>query len=341
MLKISNSELRKFKRCRRSWWLTYYRRLTPIYDGVGPLSIGNMLHHTLEGYYATTNRDPETYDWGSRLDEYAQVRLDDERLPEHLHPQMQTDLELCRIMLSGYFVWLQDDGADSDVDVLSAEQEVETFLGEILGEDVSLIGKLDIRARLKSTGQRVMIDHKSVQNLADLPKTGELDEQLRTYGLLERMAAVAAVGEVCGLDVGWNNTACGLTKGHKGHHKEAQRLLTNGGVWNMLRKVKRTAAAKPPFYGRAGVQHNDEVYRNMFARIWGEVTDIMRVRAELDNGGNHQAIVYPNPTRDCSWDCNFFTLCARFDDNSDVENVLSQEFEVNDPYERYVEIEKG
>lgn len=317
IFKISNSELRKFKRCRRSWWLSYYRCLTPVRDGIGPFSIGNMLHHTLEGYYAEPDRNPETYDWQTRLDEYAQERLADERLPEHLHPGMQGDLELCRIMLSGYFEWLQEDGADSEIEILSAEQEVETYLGEILGHDVSLIGKLDVRAVIKSTGQRVMIDHKSVQNLTDLPKTGELDEQLRTYGLLERLAVQAEGGDV------------------------TRRMLTNGGVWNMLRKVKRSAAAKPPFYGRAGVTHNDEVYRNMHLRIWGEVHDIMRVRAELDSGSNHQLVVYPNPTRDCSWDCYFFTICARFDDNSDVDDVLSTEFVVHDPYERYTEIEKG
>jgi hypothetical protein len=313
--KISNSELRRFKQCRRSWWLTYYRKLTPIHDGVGPLSIGNMVHHTLEGYYATNDRDPESYDWGTRLDAYAQQRLDDERLPIHLHPQMQADLELCRIMLRGYFQWLQDDGADSDLEILSAEQEVEVYLGDILGHQISLIGKLDIRARIRSTGRLAMIDTKTVQNVTDLPKIGELDEQLRTYGLLERMAQEA--GQI------------------------DPAIRTNGGVWNMLRKVKRTATAKPPFYLRAGVLHNDAVYRNLHARIWGEVSDIMRVRAELDAGGNHQSIVYPNPTRDCTWSCNFFTVCARFDDGSDVDDVLSTEFEVHDPYARYLEIEKS
>lgn len=319
-VKVSNSELRKFKRCRRSWYLTYYRRLHQIHDGIGPLSIGNMLHHTLEGYYELESRDPETFDWATRLDAYAQERLADERLPENLHPGMQADLELCRIMLTGYFEWLQDEGADSDLEILSAEEEIEAYLGAIQGHDVWLIGKLDVQAKLKSTGQRVFVDHKSVQNLTDLPKIGELDEQLRTYGLLQRMQ--------------WQQHA---VEGDR----LANREFASGGIWNMLRKVKRTRSATPPFYGRSGVKHNDEVYRQMYQRIWGEVTDIMQVRNDLDAGASHQVVAYPNPTRDCTWDCPFFLVCARFDDGSDVDDVLSTEFEVHDPYARYTELEKS
>lgn len=337
--KISNSELRKFKRCRRSWWLTYYRGLRQVRDGIGPFSLGNMLHHVLEGYYAEPDRDPETYDWRTRLDAYAQGRLEDPRLPEHLHGGMQADLELCRIMLVGYFEWLQDDGADSELRILSAEEEVEAYLGQFDGHDVSLIGKLDVQAELVSTGDRVFVDHKSVQNLTDLPKVGELDEQQRMYGLLQRMVQAALRGETCAAATAAG--PCTYRPGHDGICAHHPLPVASGGIWNMVRKVKRTATAKPPFYGRAGVKHNGEVYRNFHLRVWGEVTDLIRLRAALDAGADHQVVAYPNPTRDCSWDCPFFLYCPRFDDGSDVEGVLATEFEVHDPYERYTEVEKG
>jgi hypothetical protein len=277
-------------------------------EGVGPLSIGNLLHSVLEDYYTTENRDPATFDFETPLAALTEARLADERLPEHAHPAQIEQAELAKIMLRGYFEWLQDDGADSDLEILSAEEEIEAYLGEIQGVDVWLMGKLDVRARFRSTGETVFVDHKSVQTLLDIPKTGLIDEQLKMYGLLERMVSDTRTG---------------------------------GGLWNMLRKVKRTASAKPPFYGRAGVRHNDEVYRTFYARIWGEVSDIVRTTALLDAGGDHHVVAYPNPTRDCSWDCPFFDICPQFDDGSDVEGVIEAEYEVHDPYARYLELEKS
>lgn len=315
--KVSNSELRTFKRCRRKWWLSYPRALRLKREGVGPLSIGNMIHIPLEMYYALPQdmRDPAGFSWEAVLMNHVRKRLEDPRLPEGLHPQMLEDAELAKIMLRGYFEWLQEDGADSELEILGAEQEVEAYLGEILGTQVYLIGKLDVLARLRSTGRRVFIDHKSVANMTDLPKIGELDEQQRMYGLLQRMKAIADGGSV---------DEC-----------------ASGGVWNMLRKVKRTARANPPFYARAGVQHNEEVFRTFHHRVWGEVSDLLAVKARLDAGESHHTAAYPNPTRDCSWDCPFFLVCARFDDGSPVEDLLEDEYEVHDPYERYTEVEKG
>lgn len=314
-MKFSNTELRTYKRCKRKWWLAFYHQLRPVYEGIGPLSLGLMIHHPLEVYYGQPVRDPETFDWKSVMSAYYQERLDDPRLPAHLHPKMQEDFELAKIMVSGYFEYLRDEGADSDIQVISAEREVEAYLGEILGEQVYLIGKLDTEILLKSSGFRSFMDHKSVQDLKQLPKGIEMDEQLKTYGLLQRMEAVA---------LGTGETQ-----------------FAHGGVLNMLRKVKRTASANPPFYGRAGTSHNDEVYRTFFTRVWGEVFDILTTRGRLDAGADHQQVAYPNPTRDCDWDCPFKLVCPRFDDGSDVGVIIAEQFGKFDPYERYVEVEKG
>lgn len=314
-MKFSNTELRTFKRCKRKWWLAFYLQLRLKADGVGPLSLGLMIHHPLEVYYAQPVRDPATFGWQTIMNVYFQERLQDPRLPEHLHGKMQEDFELAKIMVKGYFDWLQEEGSDSDIEVISAEREVEAYIGEILGQQVHLIGKLDTEIRLKSSGFRSFMDHKSVQDLVSLPKGIEMDEQLKTYGLLQRMEAVA-----------------------KG---TGESQFAHGGVLNMLRKVKRTAKANPPFYGRAGTAHNDTVYRNFFTRVWGEVYDILTTRARLDAGADPQQVVYPTPTRDCDWDCPFKVACPRFDDGSDVNVILAEQFEVHDPYERYVEVEKG
>jgi hypothetical protein len=228
---------------------------------------------------------------------------------------MQAEYELAQVMLKGYFEWLTDEGADSDIEVISAEREVEVYLDTILGTNVYLIAKLDAEVRLKSDGRRSFEDHKSVAELKSLPKAIERNEQLITYGLLQRMeAAQRGTGET---------------------------QFAHGGVLNMLRKVKRTAASKPPYYGRAGTHHNDEVYRNFYTRVWGEVYDLLTLRARLDAGANHQQVAYPTPGMDCDWACPFVGICPRFDDGSDVGAIIAGEFEQHDPYARYVEVEKG
>lgn len=314
-VKISNSELQTYKRCKRKWWLTYYWKLRLRREGVGALSVGNMIHHPLEFYYANPNRDPETFDWESILAAYVQERQNDPRLPAELHPQMLAEYELAKIMLRGYFEWLTEDGMDSEFKVLAAEQEVEVFLDTILGTEVYLISKLDTIVQLKSSGLLSFMDHKSVQNLKDLAKGIGKNEQLRYYGLIQRLKA-AAEGVV-----------------------NAQ--FAHGGMLNMLRKVKRTAAANPPFFGRAATTHPDEVYKNFHARVWGEVFDLLTTRARLDSGLNHHQVVYPTPTRDCEWDCPFNLICTQFDDGSDVGAVIAAEYETHDPLERYTEVEKG
>jgi hypothetical protein len=313
--KISNSELQSFKRCKRRWFLAHYWKLRPVRDGVGALSVGNMVHHPLEAYYAQPVRDPETFDWQRPLDAYYQERLNDPRFPTDKAPEMQADYELAKIMLTGYFAWLQEDGSDSDIEVISAEREVEVYLDTILGTEVWIIGKLDTEVLEKSSGRRSFMDHKSVAALGLLPKQIEINEQLKHYGWLQRMEALQKQNGVRG--------------------------FASGGVLNMLRKVKRTAASKPPFYGRAGVTHNDTVYSTFHTRLWGEVYDLLTLKARLDAGADHQQVAYPTPGFDCDWACPFKLICPRFDDGSDVGAIIAEQYEQHDPMERYTEVEKG
>lgn len=317
VFKIANSELQTLKRCKRKWWLTYYLKLRPRKEGVGALAVGNMVHKPLEMYYSAPDglRDPATFQWEPVLAAYYQERLDDPRFPADKAVQMQADYELAKIMLRGYFEWLQEEGSDSGIEIISAEREVEVFLDTILGVPVHLISKLDTEVRIAFDGRRSFMDHKSVQNMTDLPKVIEINEQFRFYGLVQRMEAK--------------------------QKQTGETDFAHGGVLNMIRKVKRTATAKPPFYERAAVRHSDQVYATFFTRVWGEVYDLLTLRARLDSGVDHQQVAYPTPSRDCTWDCPFLSICPRFDDGSDVGSVVNEYYETADPYERYTEIEKG
>jgi hypothetical protein len=108
-----------------------------------------------------------------------------------------------------------------------------------------------------------------------------------------------------------------------------------GGLYNMLRRVKRTERAKPPFFERLEVHHNIHELRNYYLRIFGEIEAILETRRKLDAGAEHRQVAYMNPTGDCSWDCEFYGVCPLFDDGSAAEEMLQAYYRQGSPHEHY------
>jgi hypothetical protein len=147
-------------------------------------------------------------------------------------------------------------------------------------------------------------------SLSDFANLAPMNEQVLTYMLLEQM-------------------------------KEGEDTRSEGGIFTMLKKVKRTARATPPFYDQIEVRHNIFTLRSFWDRIHGVITDLMRVRKALDDGESHALVAYPTPTRDCKWKCQFFSICTMFDDGSSAEQALTEMFEEKDPYAYYESDKKG
>lgn len=179
-MKVTQSELKTYKRCKRQWWLSYYRRLgLRAVDVAGPSAVGTKVHNALERYYAYGEDPLVQVDFLVEQDVVA-------------YPEMETaireDGSLCRIMLEGYLEWLAETGIDSDLEVLSTEETLEVFFAEIHGQYVTLLGKLDMRVRRRSDNARLFLDHKTVPDLTTPTKTLHLDEQMFHYMLLERLS---------------------------------------------------------------------------------------------------------------------------------------------------------
>jgi hypothetical protein len=117
--------------------------------------------------------------------------------------------------------------------------------------------------------------------------------------------------------------------------KEDEKNRSDGGIFTMLKKVKRTANARPPFYDQIEVRHNIFTLRSFWDRIHGTIADLMRVRKALDEGESPAFHAYPRPSRDCKWKCPFFNVCTLVDDGSAAEQAISEMFEEADPYAYY------
>lgn len=303
---VSNSSIQVFKDCRRKFWLRHYRQLRPkMKETTGALALGSRIHKALEIYYGelATGLTSEEANLPSI---WAQLVEDDRDILEAEMMDTSTfdnEAELGRIMLEGYIQWLEDEGIDADLDIISQE---ETLEAEFMDGRVKVVGKIDQRVKRKSDGARFIRDFKTSANFADLYKTIQMNEQFILYMVLEML-------------------------------KKDEEDRVGGAIVTALKKNKRTAAAKPPFYDQVEVQHNIFELRNFFMRLQGELQQIVQFWDALDAGEDPQVVAYPSPSRDCSWKCPFAQVCPMFDDGSDVERALSDQFESASPFDYYGE----
>lgn len=313
---FANSEISAFKRCRRKWWLGQFRGLRLRKTGpTGAAELGTRIHTALALKYDPSSGLDTAEDvlahWETEtLDLMALYQEEG----EHVLKDIEKESDLGRIMLEGYFEWLEETGADSDLEIVSVERNVEADVPGYRGpRPVKLVGKLDLQVRKHSSGARFFLDHKSVANMTDLPKRADIDEQFLHYDLLELLDHLA-----------------------QGDTPEAS--FVGGGIFNMLRKVKRSARANPPFYKREEVTHSLGHLRSYWTRVVGEMAEIQRTEDRLAAGEDPLAVAYPTPHRDCDWDCQFRSVCPMLDDPaSDSAAFLDTVYEVGDPLARYKE----
>jgi hypothetical protein len=313
-ISISNSEIQTWKSCRRRWLLSYYFGYQRTDRApAGSAILGTRLHAALEGYY------------GYGLDPVTLIRrFYRDALEQHAEYQdeLVKELGLAINILEGYLEWLGETGADADLQVVATELDLTVPLPEVPG--VSLRAKLDQRVRRVSDGAVLFLDHKSVANL-EKRRALARDEQMKMYQLLLIMAR-----------------EMGLVP---------QGTPIMGGIFNMLRKVKRTAKATPPFYHREPFMYNDADMASMRLRLATSCTEIMRARTimteatEREMSGQRGAVqlaqqrfLLPTPSLACDWMCAFTEICPMMDDGSAWGEALNGgQFVQGDPYGYYLD----
>lgn len=212
---------------------------------------------------------------------------------------LEEDAELGRIMLSGYVEWVESEGLDDGLEVIGVEEKLVLPLYD---NQIHLIGKMDLRVRSTVDNSRSVLDFKTAARFSDYD-LAPMFEQGPTYWLLDRTS------------------------------DEKDRI--DSFKLRLLKKVKRTARATPPFYEQIDVRYNNFAMRNFWNRLHGVLRDMLRVHKALDAGGDPMVVVYPTPKRDCSWDCDFVKICPMFDSGEAVKEALEDMFQVGDPYAYY------
>ena len=304
---LTNTELQAWAHCKRCWYLGFYRCLRKRDDVRSPLTIGSLYHKALQEYYTVgEGRGPHPVDAIQKR--AITMALENEVFVD----EIARDAEMAGIMAEGYMEWLEETGEDADLEIYAAETKLEVPLGET-GHIIR--GKLDARAIRRSSSAKLFMEHKTVGNLVELPKTAQTNPQFLTYSLLEYLE---------------------LRESGQGEER------TDGLLLNMAKKVKRTPRAKPPFYARLEVRYNLAEIRNHWRHVVTAAAEIQSARDRLDAGENFQYVVPPNSTRECFWRDGFASLCVTgmMDNGADFEGYITENFETWDPLSRYEEDEE-
>lgn len=198
---------------------------------------------------------------------------------------------LARIMVRGYLDWLEETGADAGTTTVAVEQELEVLWGTVRGHEVWLTGKVDREYR-DMFDDLWLQDHKTVAQISTEP-IALMDEQRMAYAVMKKMVDGTSY---------------------------------KGGEHNQLRRVKRTAQSKPPYYGRSRIVYNAEQLNNHWKHMAGTIDEIVRTKLSLAAGGDEQVLLPPRPSNDCSWKCAHRHLCSLRDDGSDWQGYISENY---------------
>ena len=300
---LSNSEIGVYKRCRRKWYLTHYRRLTPrdvVGKFIGPLPLGTRVHACLEAKFANHEDPVAVY---KALFEEDRIRFEetDAAAFADASEKFYAEGDLGRKMVEGFQQWLEETGIDTDYSIVSAEEQMEW---PILDGRVILRGKTDLMLTDLRTGTLRIGDVKTAVQIKPFHDIINQSEQLMLYACLTQLT---------------------------------RELKVSGGAYLVLKKVKRSAKSKPPYYELIEADYNSTTLRNFWNRVIAEAEEILSVRGRLDAGESHQTVCYPTPGTDCTYSCPFYSGCYMFDDGSDAERWLSDTFVQHDPYSRYIQ----
>jgi RecB family exonuclease len=293
---VSNSELGTFQHCRRQWYLKYVLGLA-LPEKEEPAT-GNMALGTrIHGAMEAAKKDPA----GRSLLYWtgAIYAAASAARPEAMK-EIEDEMALARVMLQGYEDWAAEQGIEEGIEVLEAESDVVADMPGMPG--VQLRGRLDQMIRRERDGAVLFRDWKTCGSL-DVANDLPLSPQMRFYVMLQRLRS----GDV----------------------------KAEGGQVVYLKRSKRTARAVPPFYALAEVRYSRHVLNATYLKTRSLITDMLRIRRELEAYDGHLELTPPSQQWSCSWSCPFFYLCPLMDDGSAWGAMAEQEFVRQSAYAYY------
>lgn len=301
---FSHSEMATFKDCRRRWMFQYYMKLRRKREPKAlARDTGILVHEALHLFYvagglrgAKSEEIMQDYLVNARDDDLLKVgRLQEE--PDVVRKERKTVMEVhdtARILCNGYVEWLHETGADIGLNLDQSEIELRAP-GPIEGTEI--MGIIDLFGTDERSNDIVVMDTKVTASIDEMVKTLHIQEQGPMYAVLAKI--------------------------NDGNPDRGFKV-----IWNMIKRNKQTARAKPPFYQRYELAVNPDQLRQFYTQLHGQMAEILRTEQRLNDGESHLAVAYPTPSKDCSWKCPYFTVCGAMNDvtRNDIDFLIGTYF---------------
>jgi hypothetical protein len=198
-------------------------------------------------------------------------------------------------------------------------------------------GIIDRVVREISTGYNYILDYKTCKSL-DMPKALDMDPQISAYlgfggpllesiGIpIEGLLYVQIRKDVPKEPVELSDGSLSVNA----NQKTTYELYKAAVIERHGRKVSQIPEKYKQFLAflrtKEGPDGNGFFQRTIVRRTQQQLlSETSKVLAEAREMLNPMLQIYPNPTRDCSWDCPYVGACLATDDDADWQGILDEQ----------------
>lgn len=320
---LRTSERVAFKRCPQRWWWSYREGLRPIGQPSNPLWFGTGWHLALALWYKPGKKrgvDPRET-WKKYCED--EIRFVKSNATTWEGDKAETKVaeytEATELGLGMFDGYLERFGNDDSWDVLAPEQTFQVLIPDPANPKQALIeydGTFDGAYIDEDDGRLKLMEHKTAAAIST--KHLSLDDQAGSY-----WAIATNVLRHQGL-IRPKQTLAGITYNFARKAKPDPRPMNADGLYlNKDGSVSKTQGS--PRFVREFITRTAQERRTQIQRIQNEALAMEAFR-------EGDLPLYKNPTKDCSWDCDFFDMCELQESSSDWEDFRDAMFRVEDPY---------
>jgi hypothetical protein len=290
--------------------------IVPCEEPRGALWLGTGVHYGLAQYYAH-GTDP----WQA-ASEWLELKLPREKLSlmwEQERKDLYDTITLMKSMLTGYTAFAK---RWDDFEVRGVEVPLNI---PIPGTDASLVSSLDLVVE-RSRGVWVM-DHKTAALYVN-PLHLEMDDQMTAYlWMLMHLMDVAPKGAL------YNELRKKIPAQpeplKRGGLSKAKNVDTTYEVY--LAAIHENELDPADYKDiLTFLRNRDEGFyrRTAIARTKYELEHFgEQLKAEVKEMTNPDTVLYPHPTRDCSWSCSYRDLCMCENTGGDLQALIEANYE--------------
>ncbi len=319
---ISVSDRRNFRRCRRRWdWSSSLRQdLEPI----GPMDknsfIGHAVHYALQDFHGrNTHADPRgaARHWIAQVPESSLPRYELEGLKGLIHGML------------GHYVldWDPRRGAEYTTVWEDGEPLVEVEFEVPIPDSPAMLKVVIDRVVQDDYGRWFVMDYKTVGKF-DTTRW-DLDDQLTSYIYAARHRWGDLIeGAIVQQHVkAYPDAPKRLARG--GFSKDKRQNVTHAGYRDaLLAEFGRVPSEYIDYLNDLALEPDRFIRRDVFYRNPTQiVAETIKMAAEAQDMLDPKLPLYPNPTRDCAFDCAFRQPCIERDSGGDYKWLLRANYQ--------------